>query len=301
MNVDDANTDSNLSISQAFQTLPFFADDLYLAMQATNLELVDTSLEDLEAALLAEYMELERTPSMSTMFVSALSQLWLFGVYELLRTWRQRAKEVLRWHNQLQSQPVGEREKLLAGKRREIEHRSANPEWAVVEHWSSYERVASEISLGEEVGRAIDRTELVYKRIEAFRVALAKHELPGSKGSFAMAPGYGRIDLSTGSITWRVILRGNEVDSISRREIAEELRRLPLRKPQILPDVIQERVKKLPNMSYGIKRVAVAVEGGLEFGGVFVAWNREVVGVHGHSETPFEVEKVIDVRPDPAE
>ena len=43
-------------------------------------------------------------------------------------------------------------------------------------------------------------------------MSLAKHELPGVKGSFVMAPGYGRIDMSDGSIYWQLVLRGNEVD-----------------------------------------------------------------------------------------
>src|SRR5574337_1181491 len=83
-----------LALAEVLQSLPLF-DDLYLRMQATNLQIVDGFLEEQELALLKEYLQLERTPIPFLMFVSALSQLWVFGVYELLRTWRHRVQSVL--------------------------------------------------------------------------------------------------------------------------------------------------------------------------------------------------------------
>jgi hypothetical protein len=32
------------------------------------------------------------------MLLNALSQQWLFALYELLRIWRERAKDVVKWH-----------------------------------------------------------------------------------------------------------------------------------------------------------------------------------------------------------
>src|SRR5688500_9927863 len=72
-------------------------DEVFLGMQALNIHLVDGYLEQLEAELLQEYIERERTPTESALFVSALSQMWVFATYELLRTWRQRVRDVLRW------------------------------------------------------------------------------------------------------------------------------------------------------------------------------------------------------------
>jgi len=60
-----------------------------------NIDLVDGHLEELEAELLQEYMANDRPPLPSMMFVSALSQMWVFAAYELLRTWRQRAREIM--------------------------------------------------------------------------------------------------------------------------------------------------------------------------------------------------------------
>jgi len=47
---------------------------------------------------------------------------------------------------------------------------------------------------GQVLREAFDRTERLFRRIEALRTALAKHELAGAVGRFAMAPGYGRIN-----------------------------------------------------------------------------------------------------------
>jgi hypothetical protein len=41
-----------------------------------------------------EYLDAESTPA-SAIVLSALSQLWIFGLYEVLRTWRQRVNKVL--------------------------------------------------------------------------------------------------------------------------------------------------------------------------------------------------------------
>ncbi len=85
--LEEADSSSGVGIAEALRTLPLF-DEPYLHMQAMNLDIIDRFLLDQERHLLHEYMELERTPFPSTVFVSALSQLWLFGLYELLRTWR---------------------------------------------------------------------------------------------------------------------------------------------------------------------------------------------------------------------
>jgi hypothetical protein len=46
--------------------------------------------------------------------------------------------------------------------------------------------------------------------------------------------------------------------------------------------------------------VAVVLDDGTEQGGVRVAWATEVVGVDGYDRLPFEVARIVDVRPDPA-
>jgi hypothetical protein len=111
--VEDAgDVTAETSIKDALQSLPLF-DDLFLSMQALNLDIVDGFIEQMETDLLREYMELERTPVQSATLVSAISQLWVFGLYELLRTWRQRVKEVIWFADELRNYDKSEREKRI--------------------------------------------------------------------------------------------------------------------------------------------------------------------------------------------
>jgi hypothetical protein len=101
---DDREDTTKVSIWKLLRRLPLC--DHYLGMQALNLNIVDNFLERQEAQLLAEYMEDERTPFPAVLFVSALSQMWVFALYEFLRTWRERAENILRWAREFQSTPI---------------------------------------------------------------------------------------------------------------------------------------------------------------------------------------------------
>lgn len=299
MNEEDPDDSPNASILEALQALPLF-EEPYLRMQAMNLDVVDGFLVDREDQLLEEYMELEQTPLPTAVFVSALSQLWIFGLYELLRTWRQRGRDHLRWNKEFLATPEPQREAKLASKKREIEERSAASEGAAVFYWPTYEQAALDPPFAESIRKAIDRTERLFRRIEALRMALAKHELPGVKGSFAMAPGYGRIDMTDGSIYWQIVLEGNEVDLVSRRVIANDCRSLAFDNAMvILPERVQETVKKFPDFSYGVKRVSVILSDGTEHKGVYVGWAKEILRVDGHEAVPFDADHVVDVHHDP--
>jgi hypothetical protein len=124
--------------------------------------------------------------------------------------------------------------------------------------------------------------------------------MPGSPGSFAMAPGYGRIDMTDGSIYWQVVLRGDEVDLVSRRTISDECKRLALDgSPAIIPERLQDQMKRFSDDSYGIKRIAVILADGSEHRGIYVAWRKEIVGIDGSEELPFDPDHITEVRADP--
>jgi hypothetical protein len=91
----DVPGEESISFAELLWKLPLF-DDLFLSMQGQNVMIVDLYLRDLERDLLRELIEIERTPFPAMLIVSALSQMWIFAVYELLRTWRQRVKDLKR-------------------------------------------------------------------------------------------------------------------------------------------------------------------------------------------------------------
>jgi len=287
-----------LGLSAALRKLPLF-DEPYVSIQALNLEIVDGFLRYQEKMLLAVYMEKEHTPVPEATFVSALSQLWIFGLYELLRTWRQRVGDILKWTKTFRAETEDKRPALLAEKKKEIKRRAGALSGAEVFQWPSYKRAAADDRFAERRREAVDKTERVFRRIEALRISLAKHEVPRDEGSFAMSPGYGRIDETNGSIYWQFILQGNEVDVVSRRQIADDCLRLASRRALILPEAIQERLKAIPNSSYGMKRVAVVLDDGTEYSGVFVAWRKEIVRLGEYPVAGFDPKRITDVRNDP--
>jgi hypothetical protein len=196
-----------ISFAELLWKLPLF-DDLFLSMQGQNVMLVDLYLRDLERDLLRELIEIERTPFPATLIVSALSQMWIFAVYELLRTWRQRVKDLKRDAQKPAVQQAGHSK--LAGMyyQGQLAHLRKKPAYA------------------KELDRAVNLMEPLFRRIEALRMNLAKHEVPKLHGVPAMAPGYGRIDGMTGSISWQVDLGNNWVDLVSRRSLADQLKTL---------------------------------------------------------------------------
>lgn len=295
MDVND-HDQGNLSIRQVLSQLPAFEDDVYLGMQATNLDVVDGYLRELEKELLQAYIESERTPTSQAIFVSALSQLWVLGLYELLRTWRQRISELLAFSNDLSILSVAERRKAFEQRRKEIKEQSPYLKDTDSFRARPYRRVMEDDSYPTRLMSARDSSEVLFRRLEALRMALAKHEIPRARGSTALAPGYGRIDMATGSIYWQVALGTDEVDSLSRRKLSDEI-------PSLLRDVsaivlseqLQGKVKKMPKYSYALKRVSVTLSNGSRFHGTLVAWNKVIVGVLGHEDLPFDGRDVVDV------
>lgn len=302
MNVqsEDEKEKQLVSLTEAIQSLPVLVDDPYLRMQVINLGIVDDFLADLESDLLHEYMLTEKTPLPRASFVSALSQLWIFGVYELLRTWRQRCREVLLFSEELEKLSGSMREAHIAKKKGKLQSASPYSDDMIIPQWRSFERVAYDSDFLSLVRNAFDSSELLFRKIEALRVHLAKHEMPKVKGSIALGPGYGRIDMSNGSIYWQILLRENDADVISRRDIADACRDLVKDKsPYILPPDVQKKMAKIPEFFYGAKRVALKLSDGTTYHKVFVLWNKQVTSVGEYEYIPFDARKVVDVIAEP--
>jgi hypothetical protein len=290
------DTQQEDSLSEVLRRLPLL-DELFLGMQAMNIDLVDDFLEEQEAQLLREYVEMERTPIPAALLVSALSQMWVFAVYELLRTWRQRVQEILKWAKTLQALDDDERQATVARKRLEIERRASEAR-DVDLRWQVFEQ-AHDARFVDELRSAVHRTELVFHAVEAVRVTLAKHEVSRREGVYAAAPGYARIDMSDGSMQWHLELGRNEIEIVSRRGLADALRALAKQNDRILPGPVQEKVATLERDGYGLNKVVAILGDGTEVPGVRVLWATEVVAMDTHERIPFDVENVVDVRADP--
>lgn len=280
-------------IDLVLKSLPLIERDLYLGMQAMNLTVVDSMIEEMEENLLAEYIQLERTPVPSVMAVSALSQLWIFGVYELLRTWRQRLQDVLSFADEVSALPAEELARRIAAKEVKLNDRSHDP-LGRVPHAKAFRRAAVEDDYRESIRIALYHSEIPFRRIEALRVHLAKHEIPRRRGLYGAGAGYSRIN-HDGSIQYHVPLGNREVDLITRRQIADDLRHLADDRPVfVLSPALQERVKRFEPYSYGIKRVILQLADGATFE-ASIAWNRYIVFVRGYDLPPFDPTHVVDL------
>ena len=285
-----------IQIRDAIGSLPLM-DDVYLRMQAMNIDMIDSYLMDMEHELLHGYMETDKAP-METVFVSALSQLWIMGLYELLRTWRQRVRDIIKFTEKISALNSSARDTYIEEKRGEI-RKSVALEDADELYWAPYKRIIENSDYVEDILYAFDKSEGLFRRIGALRMSLAKHELPGQPDKIAMAPGFGRIDMTDGSIYWQIILKDNEVDLISRRTIADMCRALVEdRTHRILPRNIQDKVLKFPKHSFFSKLITVILKDGTEYPKVMIAWSKEVVAVLGADEIPFDARDIADVRYD---
>jgi hypothetical protein len=193
--------------------LAMFAGDPYLAMQSNNLGLIDRWLIDMEGRVLRELIAEDHTPE-EAIFLSAQTQMWIFATYEVMRTWRQRAKDVLKLvknsglhlkinalEEELGYQHTGR--ELRAKQLREVQD---NPELAV------------------KIEKDLRRTHISFSQLEALRVSMAKHEVSGRPNMIAIAPGYGRIDDRTGSLKYELSNGRWIMGYISRREISDTIR-----------------------------------------------------------------------------
>jgi hypothetical protein len=201
---------------RALQSLPILAEDHYLRMQAFNLGLVDEFLMDAERQLLNEYIEAERTPLASATFVCAVSQLWIFGVYELLELGVSECAtfECRREPQTRQPWTVKQMKGKGSGLSCYVSQRSGHKGFSLA-LFQEGERGRRDFV--RELQLAMDSSERIFRRIEILRVHLIKHERHKAKGWSAFAPGYSRINTDTGDNLLPGAAPGNEVDSISRR------------------------------------------------------------------------------------
>ena len=170
-------------ITMGMKHLPFFKDDLYLGMQAMNVGIVDSVVTEQEYALLREWFEIEKTPTEMALAVSAMSQMWIYGLYEVLRMWRDRRFEFDKLHKNggidLKVTSMSEDDPINLT----IEVRK-----------KQLMRYKNESDYRKEIDDAWAKIEPVYRMTELFRMNLAKHCAPGKNGTIPRAPGYGRIN-----------------------------------------------------------------------------------------------------------
>lgn len=213
---DDPEAIGSTALYLSLSNLALFSDDMYLRSQAHNLNIVDQFLMRLEYKVLRELFETDSTPP-DTYFLLAQSQMWIFAAYELLRTWRQRAREITKWHAN-----HGLENKLSSLKERD----KAGYHFGLRIRIEQIERVLNDETLVTELDRQLRHTYIPFTRLEWVRVSLAKHEVSGNPKLAALMPGYGRINNWCGSLDFELENGKYSMGYINRRDIADSIRGL---------------------------------------------------------------------------
>jgi hypothetical protein len=197
------------------RSLHMLAGDLFLGMQATNLALVDQFIMELEDEVRAKLFAEERTPS-ETFFLSAQTQMWIFAAYELLRTWKERAAEVLKLAKN------GGLELKIKALERDRGYRHFGHE----EYATQLKAVLSDSTLLDKIREDQRVVYFPFSTLEHLRVALAKHQVVGQPNVAAYAPGYGRINQWCGALDYQLEADGMIFGTVNRRSIADSIRAL---------------------------------------------------------------------------
>lgn len=203
---------------EALMTLAGLADNPWLKMQASQLCYVDNLINGLEEKLRKELVE-DDAPRSTIAMVQALSPMWIFAAYELLRTWRQRCEEVIRLATN------GGFDQKASHLERDLGYRHYDRELRAQQLRDAQERP----ELVEQMRIDLRRTEMGFTTLEFIRVALAKHEVSkkGNKPPIAFAPGLVLPNRHTGSMDYELSNGGAIISYVSRRDIAETIRYFP--------------------------------------------------------------------------
>lgn len=212
----DISTLNGWEIPQALGGLTLF-QDAYLGMQANNLAVVDDFLNGIEKRVLRRLFDEERTPIDDAVFLNAQSQMWIFAAYEVMRTWRQRAKDMIKWH-----QNGGLQLKLAA-----LEADQGFRHYGNERRAAMLREVIADSSVVDRLRDDVKRTHMLFARMEYLRISLAKHEVAGKAKAAAIAPGYGRINSWCGALDYELSNGKYILGFVNRRDIADSIRAIP--------------------------------------------------------------------------
>jgi hypothetical protein len=206
-----------------FTTIPM-TDDVFLGLQAQNLARVEMSvLREWERKVLDEQRSDPgnyQGPRYRELL--ALSQMWVFGVYELMRTWRERARELLKFEETLKTFSTQEaREAYLTKIVDEAKERARHIEIGGADYPEHIAKVGDAVFM-QSIKDYQETTKDLWLELSAVRMPAAKHQLPGKDKLPAQMPGLGLPSPYTGSIHWKVLVgKDRQQREIGRRELAD--------------------------------------------------------------------------------
>jgi hypothetical protein len=230
-------------------------DDLWLGMQAQNIAIVDSIIRHFEQQALQHYYANDSFSIADLAPLSAMSQMWVFALYEFLRTWLQRASKLIGYSEKLATQKTPEEREAYMQKITDETKERAKHIRIAPNYYAKHVGRVGNAEFIKDIREYRDEIKHLFRHVEAIRLPLAKHEMAGSKNErfMAEAPGYGRVDTLTGSMYWQINLGDGYVDVINRHKLADafmSMKRAMARKP--------ERMKGFSVMNFSRVRARAA-------------------------------------------
>lgn len=204
------------ALGEALKSLTLFSTDMNLVSQAMNLTIVDEFVMTLEYKYLRAKFNETSTPY-DSIFLSAQSQMWILSVYEVMRTWIQKAKGYV--HTAKNS---GLNQKLESLKR---DRGYAN--YTALQRADEVQALIDDPALVKSLEDDLARTNFLFIRLETLRVALAKHEVRKRPNAMMIGSTVGYMNRECGSLEYQMNSGMVVLGNISRREIADGIRAIP--------------------------------------------------------------------------
>lgn len=232
----ETDVPKDFNILSWFMKIPL-CDDTWLGMQAQHIAAVEIGIIRPLELHTAQTIFAEEPYADVMMALNGVSQMWLFSLYEFLRTWRQRATQLLKLAEQYaKTKPAKQKaflEKTIADAKGKEKH--------VFSGASFYSHHVSKISDPDfvtSIKAYYDKMDGWFSFIEELRMNLAKHEVPKARGMVAEMPGYARIDVVKGTLYWQFIDTQGGLQKLDRREAANYF--LDIRPPHYDDDELLE-------------------------------------------------------------
>jgi hypothetical protein len=209
---------NNFSVISWYMSIPL-CDDMWLGMQAQHIAAVEIAIiRPLELHTARKIFNEEGYVDVM-MALNGVSQMWLFALYEFLRTWRQRATQLLQLADQYsKTKPIKQKAFLTKtvadakGKEKHI--------FSGISFYSHHISRIADTNFVASIKAYYDKTDGWFGLIEELRMNLAKHEVPKARGMVAEMPGYARIDLVRGTLYWQFIDTQSGLQKLDRRDAA---------------------------------------------------------------------------------
>jgi len=214
----DTDVPKDFSVISWVMGIPL-CDDVWLGMQAQHIAAVEIGIiRPLELHTARKVFNEEGYGDLM-LALNGVSQMWLFSLYEFLRTWRQRATQLLKLANQYsRTKPVKQKAflaKTLADAKAKEKHIFSGASF-----YSDQVAKVADPDFVASIKAYYEKTDGWFGFIEELRMNLAKHEVPKKRGMVTEMPGYARMNIVTGTLYWQFIDAQGGLQKLDRREAA---------------------------------------------------------------------------------